>query len=202
MAAGAPCIFLLNLLQVLMGFKCGRDSTIFTSRGILSVDVQGFSGKRREFRHVPYESLRHFSVESSGSFDRDSELDLILSTPWLPQIARDFRSGNVDIVAVQNFIAAKILGAPGRPSDFANENAVVSSPDPGAMSQLIAYISEKNLKVDPHPVEEKFKHEIPVLQADEAVELAFKCGRDMFIITSKRVLSIDIQASCSTSRCF
>jgi len=42
-------------------------------------------------------------------------------------------------------------------------------------------------------VEEKFKHEIPLLQADEVVELAYKCGRDMFIITSKRVVSIDVQ---------
>ena len=180
-----------------MAFKCGRDSTIFTSHGILDVDVQGFSGKRREFRNIPYECIRHFSVESSGSFDRDSELDMILCTPWLPKVSRDFRAGNVDIIAVQNAIAAKILGAPGKPGDFIDANTVTASPDPGAMSQLIAYISDKNLKIDPQLVEEKFKHEIPLLQTDEVVELAFKCGRDMFIITSKRVVSIDIQASSS-----
>ena len=176
-----------------MGFKCGRDSTIFTSHGILDVDVQGFSGKRREFRNVPYECIRHFSAESAGSFDRDSELSMTLCTPWLPKVSRDFRAGKVDIIAVQNAIAGKILGAPGRPGDFVNENTVVASPDPGAMSQLIAFISEKNLKIDPQPIEEKFKREIPLLQADEAVELAFKCGRDMFIVTSKRVVSIDVQ---------
>ena len=85
-----------------MGFKCGRDSTIFTSHGILDVDVKGMTGSRREFRNIPYECIRHFSVESAGSFDRDSELNMILPTPWLSKVSRDFRSGNVDIVAVQN----------------------------------------------------------------------------------------------------
>ena len=75
-----------------MGFKCGRDSTVFTSRGILDVDVQGFSGKKVEFRNVPYGAIRAFATESAGSFDRDSELKMTLATPWLPKVDRDFRS--------------------------------------------------------------------------------------------------------------
>ena len=178
--------------RVLMGYKCGRDSTIFTSRGILDVDVQGFSGKRVEFRSIPYSTIRRFAVESSGSFDRDSELKLVFCTPWLPFVTRDFRKGKVDIVSIQNLIAAKTLGAPGKRSDFADDDSIRPS-EPGSMDKLIAYISEKNLKIDPKPIEEKFKTEFPILQADEEVELAFKYGRDMFIITSKRVLSIDVQ---------
>ena len=34
---------------------------------------------------------------------------------------------------------------------------------------------------------------MPLLQADEKVELAFKHGRDMFVITNKRVVLIDVQ---------
>ena len=180
-----------------MAFKCGRDSTIFTSKGLLDVDVKGFSGKKVEFRNIPYASIRHFSTESSGSFDRDSELKLTLCTPWLPgpyasHVTRDFRSGQVDIVAVHNLIAAKTLGPPGKPSDFGNDNSIMPS-NPGSMENLIAFISEKNLKLDPLPIEEKFKTEVPILQNDENVELAFKCGRDMFLITTKRVISIDVQ---------
>merc|ERR1739848_871540 len=37
------------------------------------------------------------------------------------------------------------------------------------------------------------KTEVPILQADETVELAFKCGRDMFLLTNKRVIEIDVQ---------
>ena len=62
------------------------------------------------FRLIPYESIRHFSAQSAGHFDRDSELELIFCTPWLPTVSRDFRAGQVDIVAVQNLIASKCLG--------------------------------------------------------------------------------------------
>ena len=47
--------------------------------------------------------------------------------------------------------------------------------------------------MDPKPIEKQFKTGMNILQADEEVELAFKCGRDMFLITNKRVLSIDVQ---------
>ena len=105
-----------------------------------------------------------------------------------------FRSGSADIIAIQNLIAAKTLGVPGKPSDFANDNTVQFS-NPGSMEQLIAFISEKNLKMDPKPIEAKFKTEVPILQADEEVELAFKCGRDMFLLTNKRALNIDVQGT-------
>ena len=89
-------------------------------------------------------------------------------------------------------IAAKTLGEPGKPSDFANDNSITFS-EPGSMDKVIAFISEKHLKLDPKPIEEKFKTEVPILQADETVELAFKCGRDMFLLTNKRVIEIDVQ---------
>ena len=61
------------------------------------------------------------------------------------------------------------------------------------MEKLIAFISDKHLKDDPKAVEQKFKSEIPILQADETVELAYKHGRDMFVITTKRIMNIDVQ---------
>ena len=100
-------------------------------------------------------------------------------------------------MAIQNLIAAKTLGSPGKPSDFANEDTIKPS-SPGSMEQLMAFISDKNLKVDPKPIEEKFKSEVPILQSDEYVELAFKCGRDMVLLTSKRVITIDVQGEFLT----
>ena len=61
------------------------------------------------------------------------------------------------------------------------------------MSKIIAYIGDKHLKMDPKPIEQKLKSEMRIIQVDEEVELAFKSGRDMFLITNKRVLSIDVQ---------
>merc|ERR1719397_336559 len=57
----------------------------------------------------------------------------------------------------------------------------------------MAFIGDKHLKVDPKPIEQQFKKDVPILQMDEEVELAFKHGRDMFLITNKRVLQVDIQ---------
>ena len=98
-------------MKVLMAFKCGRDSTIFTDRGIISIDVKGFTGKRVEFRNVPYETIRCFAVESAGSFDRDSELKLIFCTPWLPTFNRDFRYkiANISICFYNKYSSVKIF---------------------------------------------------------------------------------------------
>lgn len=40
-------------------------------------------------------------------------------------------------------------------------------------------------------VEDKLRGSI--LMTDEKVEMAFKCGRDSFIMTNKRILKIDVQ---------
>ena len=53
------------------------------------LDGQGFSGKRVEWTSVPYTSLRAFSVESAGSWDRDAEVKLYIKAPWLPKISQD-----------------------------------------------------------------------------------------------------------------
>ena len=86
------------------------------------------------------------------------------------------------------------LGPPGRPGDFASENSVVGVSDPSSFKQILAYVEGNNLKIDPKAFEDTFKSgQMPVLQQDESVELAFKCGRDTFCITNKRVMVIDIK---------
>ena len=175
-----------------MAFKCGRDSTIFTYKCILYVDVQRFSGKRVEFHSIPYSSIRSFSTESSGSLDRDSELKLKFRTPWLQTILRDFRSSQADIISIHDLIAEKTLSHPGKPSYFQNDNTIEDSKH-GTMEKLIAYIGDKHLKIDPKSIERQFKTEVPLLQMDEEVELAFKHGRAMVLITTKRVVLVDVQ---------
>ena len=183
---------LMNDEKVLMAFKCGRDMVIFTSKAILIINKKGITGQKTEFKNIPYSTIVIFSVASSGFLDRDSELKLKFPTPWLPKIEQDFRSGNTDIIAILNLISAKCLGEPGKPSDFANDDNVKHC-NPTGLEKLIALISDKHLQDDPRKIEQKFKTDIPVLQSDETVELAYKCGRDMIIITSKRVMDVDVQ---------
>ena len=62
------------------------------------------------------------------------------------------------------------------------------------MEKVISYL-EIRTKFDPKAIEEQFKTEVPILQGDEEVELAFKHGRVVFMVTNKRTLSIDIQTA-------
>jgi len=181
--------------RVSMGFKHGSDSTVFTSKGVLDVHIEGSNGKKFLFRCIPYSSIRRFATESNGSnqmVDQDCELKLVFSTPWLPKVNLDFGDGKISITTVQNLIASKLLGNPEEPSDLENEKAVIQS-IPGSTDKLIAYIDDDNLDITPTAIEENLRKEISVLYPNEGVELVFKHGRDMFLITTKRVINIDVQ---------
>ena len=65
---------LLEDEHVRMSFKAIRDKFYFTSHRILVKDKHGITGKRTEYKSMPYHSVKAFSVETSGSFDADSEL--------------------------------------------------------------------------------------------------------------------------------
>jgi hypothetical protein len=60
--------------RVAFAFKTGRDSLYLTNKRLFVIDVQGFSGNRKEWMSVPMDVIRSWSVESAGSFDRDMEV--------------------------------------------------------------------------------------------------------------------------------
>jgi len=47
--------FLVEDETVEMAYKVGRDFTCFTNKRLLKVDVQGFSGSRREYCSILWE---------------------------------------------------------------------------------------------------------------------------------------------------
>jgi len=42
----------------------------------LLVNKQSITGKKVEYHSIPYKNIRHFSIETAGTFDMDSELKL------------------------------------------------------------------------------------------------------------------------------
>lgn len=92
--------------EVLYVFKALRDMVIFTDKRIIAVNVQGITGKKKDFSSLPYSKIQVFSVESAGSFDLDSELELWFS--GLGKIKFEF-SGKVDIRAICKLISAYVL---------------------------------------------------------------------------------------------
>lgn len=59
-------------------FVLVRDLIVFTNKRLILVDKQGLTGKRKEYHSVPYRSVTHFTIQSKGHLDLESEL-----TIWL-----------------------------------------------------------------------------------------------------------------------
>ena len=85
--------------QIHAGFKVIRDIWIFTSRRLILVDVQGMTGRKREYLSIPYSKITMYSVETTGAFDLDAELKLWIGSSLQP-IEKKFNS-SVDVYEVQ-----------------------------------------------------------------------------------------------------
>ena len=83
-----------------------RDYVVFTTKRVISVNVQGMTGKKKDFTSLPYSKVQAFSVETSGVLDMDSELELYFS--GLGKITFEF-SGQSDIVRIGQMIGEFIL---------------------------------------------------------------------------------------------
>ncbi|MGW5050192.1 PH domain-containing protein [Actinokineospora sp. NPDC004072] len=91
---------------VLHAFKAVRDFVVFTNKRLIAVNVQGVTGKKRDFTSLPFAKVQAFSVETAGTFDLDAELDLWFS--GLGKVRLEFK-GRVDIRALGHLIAAHCL---------------------------------------------------------------------------------------------
>ena len=65
--------------NVLSAYSALRDYVVFTNKRIIAVNVQGLTGKKKDFSSLPYSKISAFSVETAGALDIDSELELYLS---------------------------------------------------------------------------------------------------------------------------
>ncbi|MFH9608375.1 PH domain-containing protein [Streptomyces sp. NPDC017448] len=89
--------------QIHAAYLLVRDSILYTDRRLILVDKQGITGKKVEYRSVPYRSITQFSVETAGTFDLDAELNIWVSGNTMP-LTKTFTKG-VDIYEVQGLLA-------------------------------------------------------------------------------------------------
>ena len=66
--------------QIIDSFVSVRDHLVFTDKRIISVNVQGVTGKKRDYTSIPYKRIQTYSVETAGFFDMDAELTLFISS--------------------------------------------------------------------------------------------------------------------------
>lgn len=93
--------------NLIAAFKAIRDSVVFTNKRVISINVQGITGKKVDFTSLPYSKVQAYSVETAGTFDFDSELDLFFSG-GIGQVRFELK-GSCDILALSRLIASYIL---------------------------------------------------------------------------------------------
>jgi len=92
--------------EVVGVYKAMRDYIVFTSKRVISVNVQGVTGKKKDYTSMPYSKIQVFSIETAGVLDMDSELELWFS--GLGKVKFDF-TGASNIVQIGQLISEAIL---------------------------------------------------------------------------------------------
>ena len=92
--------------HVIASFSSMRDRLVFTNARLISVNVQGVTGIKRDFVSVPYNKIQMYSVETAGTMDFDSELTIWVS--GMGEFKFEF-SGSSDIVGLSKLISRYIL---------------------------------------------------------------------------------------------
>lgn len=92
--------------NIIASFRSMRDGIVFTNFRIIAINVQGISGKKKDFSSLPYTKIQAYSVETAGTFDLDAELELWFS--GLGKVKFEFTSGS-NILYLTKVISGYIL---------------------------------------------------------------------------------------------
>ena len=93
--------------SILSTYKGIRDGVVFTNKRIIAINVQGLTGKKKDFTSLPYSKIQVYSVETSGVFDLDSELELWFS--GVGKVKFEFTS-NSNVSEICKYISNYVLG--------------------------------------------------------------------------------------------
>ena len=83
-----------------------RDGIVFTNKRIIAINIQGITGKKKDFPSLPYSKIQAFSVETAGTIDLDSELELWFS--GLGRVKFEF-IGAADVSYICKVISKQVL---------------------------------------------------------------------------------------------
>lgn len=94
--------------ELVMAFKTVRDQLVFTNKRIISIDVQGITGKRKSFTSMPYSRIQYFAIQTPGFIELvpDSELFLTFNNGFT---ARFEFKGSTDIGKIGRMISEFVL---------------------------------------------------------------------------------------------
>lgn len=92
--------------RIIGSFQSIRDGVVFTNKRIIAINLQGLTGKKKDFTSLPYSKINAYSVETAGVLDNDAELDMWFS--GLGKVRFEFvRSMNVQDIC--KLISERVL---------------------------------------------------------------------------------------------
>ena len=104
----APLItpILVDGEKIISEYTSIRDFVVFTNKRIIAVNVQGITGKKKDFTSLPYSKIQAFSIETAGMLDLDAELEIYFS--GLGKVRFEF-GGECNIREIGRMISEKVL---------------------------------------------------------------------------------------------
>ena len=92
--------------EIVQSFRGIRDGVVFTNKRIFAINVQGITGKKKDFTSLPYSNIQAFSVETAGVLDLDSELDLWFA--GMGNVRFEF-AASADVSKICRIISERVL---------------------------------------------------------------------------------------------
>ena len=92
--------------QGFVAYKGMRDYIVFTSKRIIAVNIQGMTGKKKDYTSLPFAKVQAFSLETAGTFDLDAELELWVS--GLGKVKFEFK-GKTDVAYLNRLVAHHVI---------------------------------------------------------------------------------------------
>jgi hypothetical protein len=95
---------------IFASFKTIRDHVVFTNHRVIAINVEGITGKKKDFTSLPYSKIQAFSVRTASLLGIETEMDLWFNSMGL--VTFEF-SGRFDIASFNKLIGKYVLMAPG-----------------------------------------------------------------------------------------
>ena len=99
--------FLIDNETIIGTYQSIRDGVVFTNKRIIAINVQGITGKKKDFTSIPYSKITTFSLETAGALDFDTELEIYMSA--VGKVKFEF-TGATDVKDICKIISTYALG--------------------------------------------------------------------------------------------
>ena len=100
---------LLTDEHVELAFKQARDMFVYTTHRVLVIDVQGMTGKKVEYKSIPWSWCHGFEIETAGHLDRDAEAYIFADVAALRRVKNSILVNTFDIYKMNEYFAKKLL---------------------------------------------------------------------------------------------